>query len=149
MNTIMPSIFGSQSPDDTWSITTHFGALLRHAESLYAPRVMDCTPLGIQVGETNQPALMPFGGNMWYISLRKGVDTNLPEAIFDVSHEVIHLLGPVAQANSLEEGLATAFSMKHGCDSVPQLAKSRQELGRERYPSGIGRRLLICRRLNA
>jgi len=38
---------------------------------------------------------------------------NLPEALFDVAHEVIHCLGPVQTATVLEEGLALHFSLYH------------------------------------
>ena len=55
-------------------------------------------------------------------------DLVVSKAVFDVSHEVIHFLAPVPKANALEEGLAIHFSLKHGCDSVPQLSKARNQL---------------------
>jgi hypothetical protein len=124
----VPSIFVPPSTNDTWTITTFLGELLDRAETLYGPRVIDCTLLGVQMGLTDQPALMHLKGNMWYISLRCSVGSSREEAIFDVSHEVIHFLAPVPKANALEEGLAVHFSLKHGCDSVPQLSKARNQL---------------------
>jgi hypothetical protein len=35
---------------------------------------------------------MNLKGSMWYISLRIDVGCSLEEAIFDLSHEVIHML---------------------------------------------------------
>ena len=43
--------------------------------------------------------------------------------MFEVAHEVIHLLGPVPQANALEEGLAAWFSTNYDCPTVPPPTK--------------------------
>lgn len=96
---------------------------------LYGPRAMDHTLLGIQIGLSDKPALMHLRGNMWYISLRSNVETSFEEALFDTSHEVIHSLAPVPKATALEEGLATHFSLNHGCPSVPKPTRKPNQLG--------------------
>ncbi len=96
----------------TWTLTTQLGQLLHEAESTYGPRDRDWTPIGIE-----------FCGNtpkVWYPGDRKHVAIQLTisacqnprRALFQLAHEVIHLLSPSGNrsAKVIEEGLATVFS---------------------------------------
>lgn len=96
----------------TWSLTTYLGRFLREAEEKYGPRDSAWTPLGIEFsGEIPQ---LWFPGNINHISimLTDSARSNPRQAVFQLAHEVIHLLSPSGRqnANVLEEGLATINS---------------------------------------
>jgi hypothetical protein len=102
-----------------WTVTACMGELLERAEQLFGKRVKEWTPLGVQIGNGEEPALMPLGDtDKRYISLSRGVD-NMGDALFETAHEVIHLLGPVPAANALEEGVAAWFSVHYDCPQIP------------------------------
>jgi hypothetical protein len=97
-----------------WTITTHLGELLLEAEESYGGRVQDWTPIGVELRDGSRSALMPLGDTeKRFIVLNSCLEYDMGEAVFHVSHEVIHLLGPVKRANCLEEGLATFFSLNN------------------------------------
>jgi hypothetical protein len=96
----------------TWSLTTYLGKFLREAQQKYGPRDPAWTPLGIEFcGDT--PRLW-YPGNASHISimLTDAARANPKRALFQLAHEVIHLLSPSGgrHANVLEEGLATLNS---------------------------------------
>jgi hypothetical protein len=106
------SIFHSNAGE--WTITTYLGELLLEAEERYGDRALEWTPLGVEVRDGSRDAIMPLGDtNKRYVVLNSCVEYDMDEAVFKLSHEVIHLLGPVAKANCLEEGLATFFSLNN------------------------------------
>ncbi|MHC2278077.1 hypothetical protein ACVME8_004688 [Bradyrhizobium diazoefficiens] len=96
----------------SWTLTTQLSELLAEAEARFGPRDPTWTPLGIE-----------FDGDVphiWYPGNRRHVSVVLTElarqdvkrALFQLSHETIHLLSPTggAEAPVIEEGLATMFS---------------------------------------
>jgi hypothetical protein len=88
------------------------GELLERAEQLFGKTVMGWTPIGVQVGKGDQPALMPLGDtDKRYISFSRAVDI-MGNVLFETAHEVVHPLGPVPAANALEEGVAAWFSLQ-------------------------------------
>jgi hypothetical protein len=127
------------------------GTLLADAEIMFGPRDMSYTPLGIEFYGDR-----PF---VWYPGDRKHVsiiltdrarsDTN--RAIFQLAHEVIHLLAPTGGANApvVEEGLAALYqqraSEKYDLDmrlvSEPYLAASELTNQLLKRDSGIIKRL--------
>ena len=110
MSTSRRSIFNS--PANEWSITTYMGDLLDEAENRFGLRILDYTPIGVTLRPNGPNQVLPLGGtNKRYIALHSKFEFDLDGAIFPLSHEVIHLLAPVAKANCLEEGLATYFSL--------------------------------------
>jgi hypothetical protein len=96
----------------TWTLTTIFGELLDRAECLYGPRDPGWTILGIEF--SGDGPLIWFPGNRRNISimLSDKARENPGAAIFELSHEVVHLLAPTSDARApvIEEGLATHFS---------------------------------------
>ena len=46
-----------------------------------------------------------------FVELSRTAETDWAEAVFEMAHETVHLLNPVAgNTNNLEEGVAVAFS---------------------------------------
>lgn len=106
------SIFNG--PANEWSITTYMGDLLEEAENSFGARIADYTPIGVTLRPDGPNQVLPLvGTNKRYIVLHSKFEFDLDGAIFPLSHEVIHLLAPVAKANCLEEGLATYFSVSN------------------------------------
>jgi hypothetical protein len=87
-------------------------ALLEEAESRYGPRDREWTPIGIEFGGDGPGTWFP--GDRGHIAIRLSADArcNLAQALFQLAHEVIHLLSPsgASSAPAMEEGLATLFS---------------------------------------
>lgn len=104
----------------TWTLASRMGHVLRFVESRFGQRDMSWTLLGVEF--TSQPA-----PQVWYptfdgisdtviIQLSKSAATDETRALFQLSHEVVHLLspaGPGARASVLEEGLATYVSLDY------------------------------------
>jgi Zn-dependent peptidase ImmA (M78 family) len=98
----------------TYTLTTKLGVLLFEAETRFGQRNRDWTLLGIEFsGDVPQ---VWYPGNRHYISIILSDDarTNPHRALFQLAHEVIHVLAPTGGRCSLmiEEGLATFFSME-------------------------------------
>lgn len=106
--------FVAQRTDGGWTytLTSILGSLLAEAENRYGERDRAYTILGVE-----------FGGeipNTWYPGDRKQVSVKLSleardrphQAVFQLAHEVIHLLSPTGKTgtNVFEEGLATLFA---------------------------------------
>ena len=102
----------------TWTITSRLGQALNIVQTKYGKRNQDWTILGIEFSTKKQPQI-------WYpgsfegrkdviIQLTKSTSCNIKQALFQVSHEVVHLLSPNGKQNKtsvLEEGIATYFSI--------------------------------------
>jgi hypothetical protein len=95
-----------------FSLTTLLGHFLSIAEMKYGPRNKNWTILGIEFcGEIPH---VWYPGNMGYISIMLAdmARLNPAEAIFELAHEVVHLLSPNGggPAKTIEEGVATIFA---------------------------------------
>ena len=103
----------------TWTLTTRLSNLLEEAERRFGPRDLQWTPVGIEFGGGNPGVWYPGGWDRKHISIRLSRHAaDRPErAIFQLTHEVIHLLspGPREEALAIEEGLATLFSLEVSC----------------------------------
>ena len=84
--------------------------LLDTAESLLGPRD--------QSRKVYQPQFTDHGPNLRntpnlngaFVELSRTAETDWAEAVFEMAHETVHLLNPVAgDTNNLEEGVAVAF----------------------------------------
>jgi hypothetical protein len=104
----------------TWTLTSRMLQILRVAEQHYGKRDKKWTLAGVEFSTEKQPKI-------WYpysqqnekfiiIQLTPKARCNLRESLFQLSHEVIHLLSPAGgdkQTTVLEEGLASYFSINY------------------------------------
>src|SRR5947207_824883 len=95
-----------------WTLTTYLGDLLEDAERRFGPRLRQWTPIGVQIGDAGPPGMRFLGDtDKVFIRLSSGSEFDIDCALLELAHEVVHLLSPVHAATSLEEGLATHFSL--------------------------------------
>ena len=100
----------------TWSHTTILGDLLFTAERKYGARDKSWTILGIEICGLHPQIWYPRsseGARFVSVMLSDAARMNPRQAVFQLAHEVIHLLAPVGRRGSglvIEEGLATANS---------------------------------------
>jgi hypothetical protein len=98
----------------TFTLTTYLGRFLREAEELAGPRDRSWTILGVEFFGWEAP-------HTWYpencgnitIRLTRDVAREPARAIFQLAHEVVHLISPSGrqnQAPNLEEGFASIFA---------------------------------------
>jgi hypothetical protein len=112
----------------SWTLTTYFGEMLSKAEELYGRRDMDWTPIGVEFFAGDVPRIwFPGGRKHVAIRLTLAALNDLNEALWQLAHETVHVLGPVeGNTNNLEEGVATHFAL-----SVPHYDTSRVTLFRQ------------------
>ena len=100
----------------TWSHTTILGDLLFTAERKYGARDKSWTILGIEICGLHPQIRYPRsseGARFVSVMLSDAARMNPRQAVFQLAHEVIHLLAPLGRRGSglvIEEGLATANS---------------------------------------
>ncbi len=101
----------------TWTVVSRLSDILNNAEQRYGKRDQSWTLLGVEFTNLDQPEIWyPFiskNRKHLIIQLTKSASKNEKEALFQLSHEVIHLLSPAGKEGStvFEEGLATYFSI--------------------------------------
>lgn len=86
--------------------------MLSEAEDRYGQRDLAWTPIGVEFFECNVPHVW-FPGDRKYVCIRLtlGALNDLNEALWQLAQEIVHVLGPVRNANKLEEGVATHFAL--------------------------------------
>ncbi len=98
----------------SWTLTSVFSRLLVEAQSRYGKRVIDWTPVGVEIGVDRERPAVWFPGNLMHISilLSRHAQNDWREACFELAHETVHVLAPhnPGIANALEEGVACAFA---------------------------------------
>jgi hypothetical protein len=99
-----------------FTLASRLGDMLYLAQELFGPRDMSFTLLGIEF-ETNGPQTwypVPERKNI-IIQLSLGALHDPRRAVFQLSHECVHILSPAwpGDANLLEEGLASRFSVEY------------------------------------
>jgi hypothetical protein len=96
----------------TYTLTQKLGEYLREAERRYGQRNMEWTILGIEFCGDVPHVWFPYNERLISIILTDAAAMNTEQALFQISHEVIHLLEPshVSPATVFEEGLATLFA---------------------------------------
>jgi len=104
----------------TWTLASRMGHILRFAEARYGTRDRNWTLLGVEFTSRSTPQVwyptFDGVGETIIIQLSRSAATDETRALFQLSHEVVHLLspaGPGAQASVLEEGLATLTSLDY------------------------------------
>ena len=99
----------------TWTLTSRLGQILRGIEPLYGPRDKDYTILGIEFSQSGPQISYPANCKNIVIQLSLFSQENLLSALYELSHEAIHLLSPSGgqMASVLEEGLATFHSWNY------------------------------------
>ena len=103
----------------TWTLTSRLAQALREAEKRYGERDHHWTILGVEFTANGQPQVWyPFSNDdekFIIVQLTQKASCDDKEALFQLSHEVIHLLSPTGgdqQASVFEEGLAAYFSIQ-------------------------------------
>jgi hypothetical protein len=102
----------------TYTLTTRLGHFLREAEELAGPRDPSWTILGVEFFGHERDGAVPhtwYPGNCGHIAIRltRDVAKNPARAIYQLAHEVVHLISPSGrpnQAPNLEEGFASLFA---------------------------------------
>jgi len=96
----------------TWTLTTYALKYLVEAETLYGTRTNDFVYMGLELNEAGPPKIWYPWNNYVVIQVSQSTANDTRQAIFQIAHEVIHVLSPNGQptTNNLEEGLATYFS---------------------------------------
>ncbi|MDT8872893.1 hypothetical protein RAA17_21825 [Komagataeibacter rhaeticus] len=105
----------SDSPSGhSWTLTTLLGEFLFILETRYGSRDTNFTPIGIDFCGSIPSVWYPGNRNHVAITLTESARDNIPQAIFQLAHETVHLLSPSGgqNANVLEEGMATDFQME-------------------------------------
>ena len=96
-----------------WTFTTYALKYLDELEANYGPRTAVLPYGGVELIPHGRPHTWYPNSSHIVVRLNTSVLNSLPEAIFQLSHEIVHVLcdgGPYRQAINLEEGLATWFS---------------------------------------
>ncbi|SHH05915.1 hypothetical protein [Bradyrhizobium erythrophlei] len=107
-----------------YTLTTMLGEYLREAERTYGQRNMEWTILGIEFSGTIPHVWFPNNENLVSVMLTESAALEPNRALFQLSHEVVHLLEPcrITPTTVFEEGLATLFahemSTKHGLGKI-------------------------------
>jgi len=88
--------------------------MLSEAEELYGHRDLNWTPLGVEFFGGTVPHIW-FPGNRNHVAIRLTLSAlnDLNGALWELAHEIVHILGPVerGKTNNLEEGVATHFAL--------------------------------------
>ena len=101
----------------SWSIASHTSRAMAEAERRYGARVPDWFYAGYEFAATGPQTWYPGSGETpprkhVVVQLSPNSQLNFHCAIFELAHEVIHLLSPAwpKSATNLEEGLAAHFA---------------------------------------
>lgn len=96
----------------TWTLTTYALKYLVEAETLYGTRTSDFEYMGLELNEAGPPKVWYPWNKYIVIQVSQSTANDTKQAIFQIAHEVVHVLSPNGQptTNNLEEGLATYFS---------------------------------------
>ncbi len=102
----------------TWTLATRFGVALDFAEKRYGRRDLNWTLLGVDFARVNAPQIFyaGHGGGRQdiVIQLTTSAAVNEKQALFQLAHEVVHVLSPIGPgvaSSVLEEGIATYNSL--------------------------------------
>jgi hypothetical protein len=96
----------------TWTLTTYALKYLFEAETLYGTRTNHFEYMGLELNAAGPPKVWYPLNKYIIIQVSQSTANDTTQAIFQIAHEVVHVLSPNGQptTNNLEEGLATYFS---------------------------------------
>lgn len=104
----------------SWTMASRMGHILKFTQDRYGKRDRNWTLLGVEFTTRDSPQVwypdFGAGSNSIIIQLTEGSGRNEKQALFQLAHEVVHLLspaGPNGVASVLEEGLATYNSLDY------------------------------------
>ncbi len=97
-----------------FTLTTLLSTLLNDAEQMFGPRDMSYTPVGIEFYGNRPQVWYPGTNKHISIILTDSAREDPAQAIFQLAHEVMHLLSPTGGANApvIEEGLSALFQQR-------------------------------------
>jgi hypothetical protein len=132
----------------SYTLTQQLSELLNEAETRFGPRDKKWTPVGIEFCGAIPHVWYPGDRNHVSIMLTDNAREDARQALFQLSHEIIHLLAPTGNNSTLviEEGLATCFSteisVRYGLGlhyAVPSYVSAQRLIGVliESNPQGI------------
>ena len=110
----------------TWTIASRVSDALSQAEQQFGSRDPSYFYAGHEFIDGNPSTWYPGDRGHIVIQLGQQCQTDFVRAIYQLSHEVIHLLAPTGgqRANNLEEGLATWFSEEYCRRATGQTLKA-------------------------
>lgn len=96
----------------SWTLTTYALKYLLEAESLYGTRTKDYEYVGLELNDNGPPRVWYPMNKYIVIQVSQSTANDIRQAIFQIAHEIVHVLSPNGQqtTNNLEEGLASYFS---------------------------------------
>src|SRR5882757_1950178 len=85
---------------------------LTEAESLFGQRTTDYIYGGVEFNHIGPPCIWFPSNKFVVVQLTQSTALDLRQGIFQLSHEIVHVISPNGQptTTNLEEGLATWFS---------------------------------------
>jgi hypothetical protein len=96
----------------TWTVASRISHALAEAEARFGPRDPSYFLAGWEFVRSYPRIWYP--GDRKHVVIQLGLEArgDVPRLVFQLSHEVVHLLSPTGRrvANNLEEGLATLFA---------------------------------------
>jgi len=97
-----------------FTLTTLLSTLLNDAEQMFGPRDMSYTPVGIEFFGDRPQVWYPGTNKHISIILTDSAREDPPQAIFQLAHEVMHLLAPSGGGSApvVEEGLSALFQQR-------------------------------------
>lgn len=97
-----------------FTLTTLLSTLLNDAEQMFGPRDMSYTPVGIEFFGDRPQVWYPGTNKHISIILTDSAREDPPQAIFQLAHEVTHLLAPTGGGGApvIEEGLSALFQQR-------------------------------------
>lgn len=104
----------------SWTMASRMGHILKFTQDRYGKRDRNWTLLGVEFTTRDAPQVwypnFGAGSNTIIIQLTESAGRDEKQALFQLAHEVVHLLspaGPNGVASVLEEGLATYNSIEY------------------------------------
>jgi hypothetical protein len=96
----------------SWTLATYAIKYIEEAEQLYGSRTQTYIYGGVEFIADGPPKVWYPLNKYVVVQLTSSAALDLKQGIFQLAHEIIHVLSPNGQAtaNNLEEGLATYFS---------------------------------------
>jgi hypothetical protein len=106
----------------TYTISSRLGNFLTLTERQFGGRDQTYTILGIEFQEDGPRIWYPCNCRHVVVQLNSQCANDYFEALFELAHECVHLLSPTGKsdANVLEEGLATLFSLRYRTQDLGQ-----------------------------